>query len=990
MKPVNMFKPLFFSVLLIFSINSFAQVIRLNWDKTRGVPFHQSFDLSTGFDAFIFPDDSHIAFLLKQDKLIRVFNLSTGEKTNDIPVSTYARSFCFFNNSYYLLSEKYIEIITPENKDKKMIRLPGSSDFFEKIISDENHIYIYTSAQKTWGFDPFTEKIEFVSGNGLQFTSGKNFRTKRLDDHHFLVQGTSLQQTIKTEKKLGSACISGFDGNNLYIDMQFILQEVPLKVAREIWKIKVFQNSFGEPEIEQVPDCYFIHVPHDISVWKGSVYYTLTTPENISVYRLFENNKIKIDNRFSGYHYNLSALTAPVESPLQPNTSRAAITRAEIIANAEPFDTHQWYCNPGNIKDYSCGGKQVVTPSWVTVGYNISLPYMWGGWSSLSQFDQGLLNLVSAGDCNTTGGGAGASCAVGVDCSGFISRAWNLSNKYGTSTLPNISTAYASFTQLLPGDIVNYAGHHVRLVHTVNTNGTWLMIESSASATNWSVGYATYTVAQLQGSYIPRYYNDVVNVIPDTTAPQTSVITSSWHTDDFSVTFQDTDNTGIMERYWLAAGFNGQYWTAGSQHGFFYDDFTDSVNTAWSFLENSWGIQNGMLSQSNEAITQNNAYSSLHQDSTTKFLYQWKMKLTGSGSDRRAGIYIFSDSATALQRNNAYMVYYRADLDLCQIYKSVNNSITLMTEDPCVIDETNWFDCMVTYDPVTGLITAYLNGEPATTWTDSVPLKNGSYVSLRTGACHAYFDEIKVYRGRGNSAFVSVGLSDMIPYDNPGPQTPSCLILSCLTDMAGNIGFSETATNIDFSPPPAVTFVSDNGAVDMDTAGLATQLSVFWNHSTDPNSGLIGYRYALGISPGNADIVTWTYCADTSAVCSGLSLVNNQTYYFSVKALNNAGIESAGTSSDGIFIGEPQGISPALSPEMTIARDPGNNNIRFTFGKTGNYTLTLFDVTGKKIAVHQATGNSIIIKTAALSSGVYFYEITEVESGNKSGKIGIF
>lgn len=57
--------------------------------------------------------------------------------------------------------------------------------------------------------------------------------------------------------------------------------------------------------------------------------------------------------------------------------------------------------------------------------------------------------------------------AAGVDCSGFVSRAWGLTEKEGTSSLPNISTVISNWqnkvSQVKPGDALNRSGSHVRL-----------------------------------------------------------------------------------------------------------------------------------------------------------------------------------------------------------------------------------------------------------------------------------------------------------------------------------------------------------------------------------------------------------------------------------------------------------------------------------------------------------------------------------------------
>src|ERR1035437_766717 len=152
------------------------------------------------------------------------------------------------------------------------------------------------------------------------------------------------------------------------------------------------------------------------------------------------------------------------------------ITRSQIFANADPYTTYTFTTTTNNIKNnVSCSGVgNIITPSWVAVGNNTSMPYCWGGFSTRASFTSGITAGKLAGDVTTsTSGDCCETCALGVDCSGVVSRAWALSTKYSTSTLPNISTAYASASQVQLGDIFNYAGSHVRLVNTNYGNGSY-------------------------------------------------------------------------------------------------------------------------------------------------------------------------------------------------------------------------------------------------------------------------------------------------------------------------------------------------------------------------------------------------------------------------------------------------------------------------------------------------------------------------------------
>jgi len=228
------------------------------------------------------------------------------------------------------------------------------------------------------------------------------------------------------------------------------------------------------------------------------------------------------------------------------------ITRNQILVNARPYIPYTFTAASANIwasKNCSSVGN-IITPGQVKVGSNIHMPYCWGGFSTLASFTSGLTASKSAGDNDcTTSGDCCESCALGVDCSGFVSRSWGLTTKYSTTTLENISTAYSAASQVLPGDIFDYAGSHTRLVDTNFNNGSFKVMESSANG--WDVSYNTYTASQLT-SYSPRWY---VHIINSTVTPNfTSNVKSGCM--GMTVNYKDAStSTGTITGYkWTFSG----------------------------------------------------------------------------------------------------------------------------------------------------------------------------------------------------------------------------------------------------------------------------------------------------------------------------------------------------------------------------------------------------------------------------------------------------
>jgi hypothetical protein len=123
------------------------------------------------------------------------------------------------------------------------------------------------------------------------------------------------------------------------------------------------------------------------------------------------------------------------------------------------------------------------------------------------------------------------------------------------------------------------------------------------------------------------------------------------------------------------------------------------------------------------------------------------------------------------------------------------------------------------------------------------------------------------------------------------------------SDAAGNPATSADLTFITTDVTvPTNPVVSDDGGSTTDL----TQLHATWT-SSDADSGVTEYQYAIGTTSGGTDVVTWTSVGTNTAVTkTGLSLSAGTTYYFSVKAKNGQELWSNVGTSDGIVAQGPE------------------------------------------------------------------------------------
>jgi len=148
-----------------------------------------------------------------------------------------------------------------------------------------------------------------------------------------------------------------------------------------------------------------------------------------------------------------------------------AITRDQVMARAKAYAFHPWRCTTANLTA-SCSSsyKSVYVP-----GDYVGLPYDWGGYMTLFDFDQQIAKGFGAGSRAQEGV---LSCTSGVDCSGYVSKCWDAGH-YGTSTVSKVSTTIAQ-SSLLPGDAFNKAGSHIVLYSHTLASGLPVFYEAAA------------------------------------------------------------------------------------------------------------------------------------------------------------------------------------------------------------------------------------------------------------------------------------------------------------------------------------------------------------------------------------------------------------------------------------------------------------------------------------------------------------------------------
>ena len=97
--------------------------------------------------------------------------------------------------------------------------------------------------------------------------------------------------------------------------------------------------------------------------------------------------------------------------------------------------------------------------------------------------------------------------------------------------------------------------------------------------------------------------------------------------------------------------------------------------------------------------------------------------------------------------------------------------------------------------------------------------------------------------------------------------------------------------------------VNDGTGEDIDVQSNNSTINANWTGFADGLTGIGSYDWSIGISSGGVEVLDWTSSGNnTNASKNNLSLINGQTYYVSVRAIDRAKNISVAANSDGVKV----------------------------------------------------------------------------------------
>ena len=145
----------------------------------------------------------------------------------------------------------------------------------------------------------------------------------------------------------------------------------------------------------------------------------------------------------------------------------------QVIETAIQFANHQWTATERNMlhgtdpdgvpvdtPDVTWKGEVLECGWWKLGEVNKGVAYGWGNASTIEEFDTGLAEGMLAGNVPEDKSRMGSKYSVGVDCSGLLTRCWNLPKKIATRDIPKFADKI-SLEEIKQGDVFAKVGSHV-------------------------------------------------------------------------------------------------------------------------------------------------------------------------------------------------------------------------------------------------------------------------------------------------------------------------------------------------------------------------------------------------------------------------------------------------------------------------------------------------------------------------------------------------
>ncbi|MEG1964936.1 MAG: hypothetical protein RR064_02175 [Oscillospiraceae bacterium] len=411
-----------------------------------------------GPESFAILGENEVYILDSVEKQIEIFGADLKHiRTINLPNNSYYDMEVISSDNIILLTYKG-EVITINELgniiDETKINLDNEEDINKQILSKSNdNIVKIKNLAKHTEYN-INEKKKYNQIEGVRIVSNEcdNLNQK------FVYNNNDIN--IKYKYNAGITyplkCIN--DEEVLFFEEEILMGKtlyIESKVSKYL-KNKRSSMALLEPVTDdEIISNKYIYCTND-----GDVYQMVCGKDSINIYKLvftnYERTNISanLEKEILGEAHEKSSSDINVLSThTREEVADSALFKAGVQYDWSWNFDYSIHVSPNN--SYCTPPEHLDEPS--DSGTVTGIPYKWGGFDDMTSFLGKLEEGKTAGDINAN---SVTSYTAGIDCSGYISRAYRFASKLGTS---NISTYFDStdYDGLLSGEIANRSGYHV-------------------------------------------------------------------------------------------------------------------------------------------------------------------------------------------------------------------------------------------------------------------------------------------------------------------------------------------------------------------------------------------------------------------------------------------------------------------------------------------------------------------------------------------------
>lgn len=428
------------------------------------------------------------------------------------------------NNEVYILDNN-LSISKIENGQERAIgSVESNMDFDNAVDFNVTSDYVYVSEPSSQGGKTLRYLINSPSGklvldqtiDGYMVDENTFYRSKLLTKNGENASHTCIITvlnadgaitdtiTLRSDNYIAGAQYLGKNQDDIHIVKQFDM------VCHSDGSCDVEETlrTVNEDNVLIACEAIINNIPSmdsQVMVQDGKIYQVSSTIVN----------EVKTENlrpaaEFSSTLKPISSVSSQVDRKTLSADAKElnTISRAAVMKDASAYHSNfTWTCSSKNLAALANWTRPRYVSGAGTYSY---MPYCWGGFSTVAQYRTGMNASGRVGNINTSTPGHVAN-TYGLDCSGYVSRCWFQSTKYGTSTIGSICNSI-SYSALRSADALNKRGSHIVLYDYSDGAGHYTLYEATKLNHYDRVSHTSRLVSNLSsGGYVALRYKGITN-----------------------------------------------------------------------------------------------------------------------------------------------------------------------------------------------------------------------------------------------------------------------------------------------------------------------------------------------------------------------------------------------------------------------------------------------------------------------------------------------